>query len=122
MRLDHLALVVRDPERSLGFYTDVIGLTGATRRERDGLLLTTPEGFVLALLDGEPARLPAPFHFGLSASSPDEVRATRRRLQELGIDETEWADEADSVSTKVRDPDGYVVEISWEPDDRPVSS
>ncbi|MGH9050113.1 MAG: hypothetical protein ACRDY4_10320, partial [Acidimicrobiia bacterium] len=46
----------------------------------------------------------------------------RRRLQELGIDETEWADEADSVSTKVRDPDGYVVEISWEPDDRPVSS
>jgi catechol 2,3-dioxygenase-like lactoylglutathione lyase family enzyme len=121
MRLDHLALPVRDPDRSLNFYTDVVGLTGTTRREDDGLLLTTPEGFVLALLAGDPPRLDTPFHFGISASTPDEVRAARHRLQDLGIEETEWADEVDYVSTKVRDPDGYVVEISWEPGDGPTA-
>jgi len=122
MRLDHLALAVRDPDRSLAFYTDVLGLTGTTRREDDGLLLVAPDGFILALLDGEPPQPAAPFHFGISASTPDDVRAARRRLHALGVEETEWADEADYVSTKVRDPDGYVVEISWEPDDRPETA
>jgi catechol 2,3-dioxygenase-like lactoylglutathione lyase family enzyme len=122
MRFDHLALAVRDPDRSLFFYTDVLGLTGTTRREDDGLLLTTPEGFILALLDGEPPQLAAPFHFGISASTPEEVRAARHRLQARGVEETEWADEAEYVSTKVRDPDGYVVEISWEPGDRPTTA
>lgn len=122
MRFDHLALPVRDPDRSLAFYTDVVGLTGTTRREDDGLLLTTPEGFVLALLAGEPLRADTPFHFGISASTPDEVRAMRERLHELDVEETEWADEIDYVSTKVRDPDGYVVEISWEPAGRPPSA
>jgi catechol 2,3-dioxygenase-like lactoylglutathione lyase family enzyme len=118
MWFDHLALPVRDPERSLAFYTDVVGLTGTTRREDDGLLLTTPEGFVLALLAGEPLRPDTPFHFGISAATPDEVRAMRQRLHALDVEETEWTDEIAYVSTKVRDPDGYVVEISWEPASR----
>ena len=31
-----------------------------------------------------------------------------------GVRELEWNDEADHVSVKVADPDGYVVEVGWD--------
>jgi hypothetical protein len=30
------------------------------------------------------------------------------------VSEVEWSDEPGYVSVKVRDPDGYVVEIAWD--------
>ena len=32
-----------------------------------------------------------------------------------GVEIVGWWDEPDYVSVKFRDPDGYVVEVSWEP-------
>jgi catechol 2,3-dioxygenase-like lactoylglutathione lyase family enzyme len=43
-----------------------------------------------------------------------EVRAFRDRLAGDGIEIVEESDEADYVSVKCRDPDGYVIEFAWE--------
>jgi hypothetical protein len=42
---------------------------------------------------------------------------TRSRFSASGVPEHEWWDEAGYTSVKVLDPDGYVVEMSWERDD-----
>ena len=115
----HIALAVRDRERSRRFYETYFGFDPETARvAEDGvLLLEGPGGFLLALGEtAEDIRLPGFFHFGFTAAStPDEVRAFRDRLAADGVPIQEWWDEPDYVSVKCRDPDGYIVEASWEP-------
>jgi catechol 2,3-dioxygenase-like lactoylglutathione lyase family enzyme len=117
----HLALAVRDQDRSRRFYEAYFGFDGATaRRAEDGVLLMEgPNGFVLALGEtDEPFELPTFLHFGFGAASDrNEVLRFRERLEAEGIEIVEASDEPDYVSVKCRDPDGYVVELSWEPDD-----
>ena len=74
--MDHLAIPVRDPERSRRFYESYCGFGAKPARTYDDgvLMLYTADGFALA-----PSR--------------------RSRL---------W-------SIKFRDPDGYIIEASWEP-------
>ena len=43
------------------------------------------------------------------------MRALRDASTAAGVEIVEFWDEPDYVSVKVRDPDGYVVECSWEP-------
>jgi catechol 2,3-dioxygenase-like lactoylglutathione lyase family enzyme len=117
--LTHLALAVRDEERSRRFYETYFGF-GATPAERmsDGvLMLYDAGGFSLALKEtDEPISLPSFFHFSFrGASSPEAVRTFRDRLGRDGVPIAEEWDEPDYVSVKCRDPDGYVVEFAWEP-------
>jgi hypothetical protein len=42
------------------------------------------------------------------------VLAARARLREAGCHELEWWVEEGYTSVKVADPDGYVVEVSWD--------
>jgi len=44
----------------------------------------------------------------------EAVRAKRQELRAAGVPETEWWDEEGYVSMKVRDPDGYGVEVAWD--------
>ena len=115
----HLALAVRDQERSRRFYETYFECDPATARVAgDGVLLIEgPNGFLLALgQTDEELRLPSFFHFGFQAAgSPDEVRAFRDRLVDDGVDIVEFSNEPDYVSVKCRDPDGYVIEFAWEP-------
>ncbi len=80
-------------------------------------MLRDPDGFSLALgpWEGE-ARLPPFLHFGFRADSPQDVRAYRERVHDDGVEIIGRWDEPDYVSVKVRDPDGYVVEVSCEPE------
>jgi catechol 2,3-dioxygenase-like lactoylglutathione lyase family enzyme len=66
----------------------------------------------------EPIRLPAFLHFGIHLPSPEAVHAFRDRLAAEGVRVAEEWDEPAYVSVKFLDPDGYVVEAAWEPDDR----
>jgi catechol 2,3-dioxygenase-like lactoylglutathione lyase family enzyme len=116
----HLALAVRDQQRSRRFYETYFGFdAGPAEIAEDGvLLLQDADGFTLALGEtDEPIRLPRFLHFGFRpAREPDEVRAFRDRLAKDGIPLVEEWSEPDYVSVKCRDPDGYVVEFAWEPD------
>jgi catechol 2,3-dioxygenase-like lactoylglutathione lyase family enzyme len=112
--LDHLALAVRDPRRSLRFYRDVIAVEGAVHDEEYGFVITTPTGLAFTLLEGVPPTDVGEFHIGVSLRDGDEVRTRREALRAQGIPEVEWFDEPGYVSVKVRDPDGYLVEIAWD--------
>ena len=116
----HLALAVRDEERSRRFYETYFGFDASPpERMSDGvLMLSNAEDFSLALKEtGEQFRLPDFFHFGFKgAPSPDDVRAFRERLRREGVPIVEEWEEPDYVSVKCRDPDGYVVEYAWDED------
>ncbi len=114
--LTHLALAVREPLRSLTFYRDVIGITGRARTEDYGFVISTPNCVDFTVFRGEPPQHLGDFHFGVALADADAVRAARRRLQALGVVEHEWCEEAQYVSVKVVDPDGYLVGLSWDGD------
>ena len=116
VRIGHLALSVSDAERSRRFYLDEIGLTGTSTREDWGYRLRLDGAFMLALIEGDP--LPGDVvervHFGCHLPNAESVHQLRRRLGQAGIPEVEWVEEDGYTSLKVQDPDGYVVELSWD--------
>jgi catechol 2,3-dioxygenase-like lactoylglutathione lyase family enzyme len=116
--MDHLALPVADQERSRRFYETYFGFGARPpRRYDDGvLMLYNAAGFALALGPAaEPIARPAWMHFGLGLPDRDAVLALRDRLAADGVELVEQWDEPEYVSVKCRDPDGYIVEASWEP-------
>jgi catechol 2,3-dioxygenase-like lactoylglutathione lyase family enzyme len=117
----HVALAVSDQERSRRFYETYYGFGAERARRYDGgvLMLYDATGFALALGPAdEPIRLPRFLHFGIGLPSAEAVRAFRDRLAADGVPIVEEWDEPDYASVKCRDPDGYVVEASWEPHHR----
>jgi len=116
----HIALAVTDLERSRRFYETYCDFDPQTARvAEDGVLLIEgPDGVLLALDETEETiQLPSFLHFGFrAAESPAHVRAFRDRLAEDGVELVEESDEPGYVSVKCRDPDGYVIELAWEPD------
>lgn len=111
MPLNHVALTVRDRERSADFYATHFGLTERVHDDDHLLILSSADGGLLALTEGEPPpERPRSNHFGFQVESEVEVRAARERLRRAGVPETEWQDEG-LVRVQVADPDGYRVEI-----------
>jgi catechol 2,3-dioxygenase-like lactoylglutathione lyase family enzyme len=114
--LRHLALAVHDQNRSARFYSSLFGYR-PVRRAPDGvLMLAGPDGFSLALgRADEPFALPPFLHFGFYASSPTAVDVLRGEVAGRGAEiVAEW-NEPGYVSFKCHDPDGYAVEVAWEP-------
>jgi catechol 2,3-dioxygenase-like lactoylglutathione lyase family enzyme len=120
----HLALAVTDQDRSRRFYERYLGFGAEPpRRYPDGTLMLYDEtGFALALgLVERPIRLPPFLHFGKGLPTPEDVRAFRDRIAADGVPIVEEWEEPEYVSVKFRDPDGYVVEVAWEPVAGPVA-
>ena len=115
----HIALAVRDQERSRRFYETYFEFDPETASVADDgvLLIGGPGDVTLALGETrERIDLPAFLHFGFrAATDPEEVRAFHDRLAADGIEIAGFWDEPDYVSVKCRDPDGYVIELAWEP-------
>jgi catechol 2,3-dioxygenase-like lactoylglutathione lyase family enzyme len=116
--MDHLAIPVRDQEVSRRFYDAYFGFDAKpARRYDDGvLMLYNAAGFALALgRSDETIERPAWMHFGVGLPNREAVLALSERLTADGVEPVEEWDERDYVSVKCRDPDGYIVEASWEP-------
>ena len=116
MLIRHLALNVRDPHASRDFYLQTVGLDGEACDEPWGVRIKFPDGFMFALIQGDPppAGARAAVHFGCALPSRDEARAVRDRMRQAGVTELEWEDEGDYTGVKVQDPDGYVVELAYD--------
>ena len=79
-------------------------------------MLCNAAGFALALRpSAEPIARPSWMHFGVGLRDRDAVLALRARLVSDDVELVEEWDEPEYVSVKCRDPDGYIVEASWEP-------
>ncbi len=116
--MDHLAIPVRDQERSRRFYETYFGFGARPARRYDGgvLMLYNANGFALALGPAqEPIVRPTWMHFGVSLTDRAAVISLRDRFATDGVELVEEWDESDYVSVKCRDPDGYIIEASWEP-------
>jgi catechol 2,3-dioxygenase-like lactoylglutathione lyase family enzyme len=112
MPLDHVALTVRDHERSAAFYGEHFGLTDRVHDDEHLLILSDGEGSLLALFEGEPAAeaLPRTNHFGFRLPHADDVLAARERFARAGVDEIEFQPSG-PTRVQVTDPDGYRVEV-----------
>ncbi len=123
--LDHLVLRVRDLERSLRFYTEVLDAREERRIERAGLIqLRAGEQLIdLVPLDGPLGRSGGRGpeaegrnvdHFALRLASFDESQL-RAHLEKHGVEagevQTRYGAEGFGPSMYVRDPDGNVVEL-----------
>ena len=126
MELDHVVMEVRDVERSLEFYTKVLGLTGVRVADfRAGkapfLSVRINRKTVIDLfprpLWGNPRRPRNPNHFCLTV---DERGAAtlRRRMRKAGVDiirrnPRSFGAQGWGRSIYFRDPDGAMVEVRY---------
>jgi catechol 2,3-dioxygenase-like lactoylglutathione lyase family enzyme len=118
VHLRHLGLPVRDFERSLRFYATYFEFDPATAQSYpDGtVIIRNADRFDLALHPApEPGEAPAFLHFGFAMSTPAAVDVLRARLESAGVPIIERDDEPELVSFKCLDPDGWRVEVYWEP-------
>lgn len=113
MALNHLHLHVADVAASRAFYETFFGLREDVRHG-DILFLADENGFQLALAPGPVEPLPAWWHFGFRLPAADDVRRLGERLRAAGHDLVETGDEGDLVWCRVKDPDGYLIEVYWE--------
>ncbi len=119
MRLNHLALAVRDQQRSIEFYARYFGFDRSTAQTYpDGVIIVKDaHGFALAFGHDEgPARAPGFPHFGFEMAAAEAVRDLRARFIADGVELVEDEDDAGYVGFKCFDPDRHVVEVAWEPD------
>jgi catechol 2,3-dioxygenase-like lactoylglutathione lyase family enzyme len=109
---------VRDLDRSLHFYATYFGFDPAQARSYpDGTtIVRNSDGFDLAL---HPVDEPTPdsgfLHFGFQLADGGAVRRLRQQLEQDGVPVVEYDEEPSLVSFKCRDPDGWRVEVYWEP-------
>ena len=116
MDLNHLHLHVRSTERAMAFYGRYFGLREHVRHG-DIVFLRDGAGMDLALAPAAEADpMPPWFHFGFRLEAPEAVEALHGALTQAGVPIAEpLATEAGVTSFRCRDPDGYLIEVYWEP-------
>ncbi|MEE9279805.1 MAG: VOC family protein [Myxococcota bacterium] len=130
--LDHVVLRVRDLERSLHFYTQVLDAREERRVDRAGLIQLRAGAQLIDLvpLDGPIGRAGGRGpesegrnvdHFALRLAAFDETRL-RTHLEKHGIEpgevNTRYGADGFGPSMYIQDPDGNVVELKGPPQPR----
>lgn len=121
MKLGHIVLQVRDIERSVKFYTEVLNFRVSDRQETGGTFLTAVgDHHTIGLFPsaGENAEKPAEdavrlHHFAMQVSSLVELFDIRAYLQERGVPIIFQGRRrlGGHSSVEFVDPDGYHVEL-----------
>jgi catechol 2,3-dioxygenase len=124
--LDHVNIFVRDAERSLAWYTDILGLhVQDIARHPDGRMrgafLACDPGHAhdIALFDaGAEAATPQPRQVGLNhvawrMANLDDLAEMYRRLKDKGVN-VHVADHTVSIGVYFSDPDGNGLEVYYE--------
>ncbi len=117
MDINHLNLRVRSVERSREFYASHFGLRDWVWHG-DVLFMRDDAGMDLALDPSEGGALsPEGFHFGFRLTDSTAVEELRATLVAAGVPVREPLTREDNlVYFRCVDPDGYGIEVYWEPD------
>jgi catechol 2,3-dioxygenase-like lactoylglutathione lyase family enzyme len=128
-RLGHVVLQVRNLERSIRFYTEVLNFRVSDNASAGGVFLTAiGDHHTIGLFpsDGDDAEIPAKgavrlHHFAFQVESMDELFAVRAYLRERGVPILFEGRRAMGGHTSVEfpDPDGYHVELFCDMDQIP---
>ncbi|HEV8540046.1 MAG TPA: VOC family protein [Nitrospiraceae bacterium] len=125
--LGHVVFYVRELERSLAFYRDLLGFrevgrvfNGAAAALTSGR--THHELLLIAVGDAPsppPGRRLGLYHIGIKiGDSLDELRAAKRELEQAGIPISGASDHTVSQSLYVEDPDGNEIELYVDADEK----
>src|SRR2546426_1634255 len=118
--LGHVVFYVRDLERSLAFYRDLLGFqeVGRTFGGKAAALTSGRTHHELLLIEvGEAPRAPAGrrlglYHIGIKiGDSLDELRKAKVELEKAGVAITGMSDHTVSQSLYLADPDGNEIEL-----------
>jgi catechol 2,3-dioxygenase-like lactoylglutathione lyase family enzyme len=129
LKLDHVVFPVRDAEKTLTFYREVVGLPLVGVHQGDDwdghawLMMIFGVGsaqeLVCVALQGAPAPdyrgVPVDArHYALSVASEAEIDLWRSRLSQHSVEF--WEERhGDQRSVYFADPDGVVLEVTWPP-------
>ena len=115
--LTHLALSVRDPERSLAFYAQAFGVTEYYRDDEEIQVLGPGPHDVLSFArDPDNAGKPGGIaHFGFRVASPADIEAAVAATLAAGGALLRRGEFAPGLPfAYVADPDGYEIELWYE--------
>jgi catechol 2,3-dioxygenase-like lactoylglutathione lyase family enzyme len=124
-RLDHIAMLTPDVERSKQFYCDWAGMCVIhDRRDPDTdhqvawvRLADDPNGLVIVMIQSdEPLHKGRMDHFGFHVTSRADVDAIaeRARIENILVDEPQYAGPIVGYFCTINDPDGNLLEFSCE--------
>ena len=122
-RLDHIAMMAADIERTARFYCEWAGMEivhdrrapGHTHRVIWVRRTDDPAGLIIVLIENENAYPPGRMdHFGFHVSSRTEVDALAERARAAGIlvEAPQYAGPVVGYYCMIEDPDGNLVEFS----------
>ena len=120
----HLALRVRDLDRALWFYRDLLGFRVVWQPDPDNVYLSTGcDNLALHRADDVSREVGPLDHLGVIVGSGDEVRRAEAELSRAGVEvlQATKTHRDDSVSCYVADPDGNSVQVLFEPTISPLS-
>ncbi len=118
--LGHVVFYVKDLERSLGFYRDLVGFKEVGRIFNGAAVALTSGRTHHELLLIQVGDAPGPssgprrglYHIGIKVGdSLDELRHAKRELEQAGIVIDGMSDHTVSQSLYLKDPDGNEVEL-----------
>src|SRR5260221_13536304 len=116
--LTHVALAVRDLDRSFAFYHTVFGAVEIYRKD-DFLQVQTPgsrDVIVFEKIPESAGRSGGIIHFGFRLQSPEEIaEAAKKVVAGGGVVKAQGEFCPGAPYLFARDPDGYEVEIWFEP-------
>ena len=124
--LGHVVFYVKDLERSLGFYRDLLGFQEVGRIFNGAAAALTSGRTHHELLLIQVGDAPGPsngcrrglYHIGIKVGdSLDELQTAKRELEQAGIAIDGMSDHTVSQSLYLRDPDGNEVEIYVDADE-----
>jgi catechol 2,3-dioxygenase-like lactoylglutathione lyase family enzyme len=127
LKLDHVVFPVRDAEKTLSFYREVLGLPLVEVHSGDDwdgfpwlmMIFGLADGHELVCVAGVPVPdyrgVPVDVrHYALSAATESEIDVWRSRLGEHGVEF--WEERhGERRSVYFPDPDGVILEVTWPP-------
>jgi len=121
-QLGHVALRVHDVDRSVEWYTEVLGLKLKNRMRGVAFLGIREDASHEVALFPLPAEAEGPdqkrvglYHFAWEMPSFEALEKLHDRLVAKGADICGYSPAKDSTNVMFRDPDGNEMEAIWEP-------